>query len=482
MRNLLRKLPLRWKLALLISTTTTIVVTLSALALYQYEASTLRDVLARDLSATARMLASSSAGPLAFNDRKDAEEVLHTLRGHGNVMRALILDRNKNVLAEFRRANVAAGALAIPDVPGYRIGADAIYVLEPIKQAGDELGSLYLVSDLQRVNERLERYITVMGVFVLLSMIVSFLLASVLQRTVSGPILKLSETAQDIGRTKDYALRAPEHGTDEIGQVIKQFNLMLEQIQMQNQAVQAAQAELERKVEERTKELRHTNEELESFSYSVSHDLRAPLRRISGFAGLLEASLSGNLDAEQTDHLNEIRTSVQDAGRLIEDLLSFSRMSRTEMQIMTFDMGEVVNEVVEDVKKDFVGREIEWVIHPLTSVTGDLALLRQVWRNLIANAAKYTRPHKTARIEIGFKKEAHETVFFVRDDGVGFDMEYVGRLFGVFHRLHGAEFEGTGIGLANVRRIVVRHGGRTWAEGKINEGATFYFSLPDSGR
>lgn len=478
MRSLLRKLPLRWKLALLISMTTTIVVTLSALALYQYEASTLRDVLARDLSATARMLASSSAAPLAFNDRKDAEEVLFALRGHGSVMRALILDRSGSVFAEYRRPDIASGSPPRPTVTGHWIDAGAIHVLEPIIQAGDGLGSLYLVSDLQRVNERLEQYIKVMAAFIVLAMIVSLLLASVLQRAVSGPILELSGTAQEIGRTKDYSLRAPNHGSDEIGQLISQFNLMLDQIQMQNQAVQAAQTELERKVEERTRELRHTNEELESFSYSVSHDLRAPLRRISGFAGLLEASLDGKLDADQADHLNEIKRSVNDGGKLIDDLLSFSRMSRSEMNVLPFEMEEVVNEVVGNLRKDLPDREIEWTLHPLTMVTGDLALLRQVWRNLLANAVKYTRPRKCARIEIGLNREPHELVFFVRDNGVGFDMQYADGLFGVFHRLHGAEFEGTGIGLANVRRIVARHGGRTWAESKIDEGATFYFSLP----
>jgi signal transduction histidine kinase len=479
MRRLLHQLPLRWKLALLISATTTIVMLLSAVALYHYEASTLRDVLARDLSATARMTALSSAGPLAFNDNKDAEELLHGLRGHGNIIRAAILDRNRNVFAEYHRSDVAICPLSVPDSAGCRFEADSVHLLQPVVQAGDELGNLYIVSDLQRVSERLDRYVNVMAMMIVLSIIVSFLLASVLQRAVSGPILQLSKTAQEIGKSKDFARRAPAHGSDEIGQLINQFNLMLEQIQMRDDQVQAAHMELERKVDERTKELQHANEELDSFASSVSHDLRAPLRQIGGFVDLLDSGLTGKLGPSEKDHIEEIKHSVQDASRLIDDLLSFSRMSRSEMQMLTFDMSELVQEVVADSRRQIVDREIEWVVQPMTDVMGDLALLRQVWRNLIANAVKYSRTRKNSRIEIGAKLNGHEKVFFVRDNGVGFDMQYARRLFGVFHRLHGAEFEGTGIGLANVRRIIERHGGRTWAEGKVNDGAIFYFSLPN---
>ncbi|KFE63545.1 ATP-binding protein [Hyalangium minutum] len=242
-------------------------------------------------------------------------------------------------------------------------------------------------------------------------------------------------------------------------------------------------ATLERRVAERTRELEEANRELEAFSYSVSHDLRAPLRHITGFVQLLDKRARSVLDAKSQEFLKTIAEAAQRGGQLVDDLLDFSRMSRAEMRLASVSLGSLVEEVRRELLPDVEGRRVTWKVEALPAVHGDAALLRLVFRNLLSNAIKYTRTKPEAVIEIFAHALPEETEVVVRDNGVGFEMEFVGKLFGVFQRLHSVEeFEGTGIGLANVRRVVHRHGGRVWAEGVPGQGATFHFTLPLSSR
>lgn len=336
------------------------------------------------------------------------------------------------------------------------------------------------------------------------------LLSMSIIRGITRPIEKLMAAINAISEG-NFKEKLPVKSGDEIGQLAVSFNTMTEELERHRDYLEelvaertaelskanarlkqeiaerkhaqedilSLNADLDRRVHERTAQLGAANQELEAFAYSVSHDLRAPLRHIDGFLDLFQKGMAGALDERSQHYMTTISDSTRRMGTLIDDLLSFSRMGRYEMSKMQIDLGALVQEVIREFEPETGGRAIRWHVADLPVVIGDHAMLRIVLVNLISNALKFTLPRKQAEIEIGCTPGETETIVFIRDNGVGFDMNYADKLFGVFQRLHRAdEFEGIGIGLANVRRIINRHGGRTWAEGKVDHGATFYFSLP----
>jgi signal transduction histidine kinase len=232
------------------------------------------------------------------------------------------------------------------------------------------------------------------------------------------------------------------------------------------------------RLERRTSELSDTNIELESFTYSVAHDLRAPLRHIAGYAGVLVEDYGANLDTKGGGHLEKIRLGAEKMGRLVDDLLSLSGIGRQELTLQNTSLDALLQQVLGELAPEFFGRELEWRIGALSNAECDPGLMKQVFVNLLSNAVKYTGKRERAIIEVGEMMRDDERVLFVRDNGVGFEMQYAGKLFGVFQRLHKAtDFQGTGVGLAIVHRIVRRHGGRIWAEAEPDRGATFFFTL-----
>jgi PAS domain S-box-containing protein len=303
--------------------------------------------------------------------------------------------------------------------------------------------------------------------------------------------------ASETGRFEDEGLRVRKDGShfqanvvinairDKSGK-LRGFSKITRDITERKQAedeIKKLNEDLERRVVERTTELTAVNKELEAFTYSVSHDLRAPLRHIHGFVDLLIQTSSQNLDDKGKRYLTTISKAASQMGNLVDDLLSFSRMGRAELKKHSIDLESMVYGVIDEMRYDLRERDIEWKVGTIAPVYGDPSMLRLVMVNLISNAVKFTRQRGKAVIEIGSYTEAGEDVVYVKDNGVGFDMRYVDKLFGVFQRLHSMEeFEGTGIGLANIRRIISRHGGRTWAEGALGKGAAFYFSLPSKDR
>jgi two-component system sensor histidine kinase/response regulator len=232
-------------------------------------------------------------------------------------------------------------------------------------------------------------------------------------------------------------------------------------------------------LEQRNEDLTAANSDLEAFSHSVSHDLRMPLRHIQAYVSMLEESAREKLTADEQRRLKGVREAAQRMSQLIDDLLEFSRIGRTQMRKAPIDLNALVKEVIAQLQPEIKSRTVKWTLEHLPYISGDRALLHQVLTNLLANAVKYTRTRAAAHIQVFAAEQEDEIIVGVADNGVGYDPAYADKLFGVFQRLHSAnEFEGTGVGLANVRRIVQRHGGRTWSESVPNQGATFYFSLP----
>jgi light-regulated signal transduction histidine kinase (bacteriophytochrome) len=312
-----------------------------------------------------------------------------------------------------------------------------------------------------------------------------YLLSTVLQRAISQPILTLAETARAVSLRRDYSVRAPDVGRDEVGVLTGAFNHMLDELQLHA-------TELEERVAERTREIAAHNEtlkrqaaelvaantELDAFAYSVSHDLRAPLRSIDGFSQILLEDHAERLDEAGRDSLNRVRAASQRMGMLIDDLLKLAKVTRSEMRTEAVDVSAMARDIAAELQRAAPERQVEFTISPGLEARGDARLLRVALENLLRNSWKYTAKQARPRIEVGCVEGNGERAFMVRDNGAGFDMQYADKLFGVFQRLHSAdEFEGTGVGLATVRRVISRHGGRIWAEGAVDQGATFYFTL-----
>ena len=293
--------------------------------------------------------------------------------------------------------------------------------------------------------------------------------------SITAPILSLVSVAEQVG-AGNLSIRGVVRTRDEIGELTKSLNSMIGTLQESHE-------NLEKKVAERTEQLAVANRDLEAFTYSVSHDLRAPLRSIDGFSKILQEDYAKKIDAEGGHVIATIREGARRMGSLIDDLLAFSRLGRQEIKTANVDMRALATTVFEELRIANPGRAIQFSCADLPVAYADPALMRQVWTNLLSNAVKFTRRKDVATIAIGSAVDGDSTNYFVRDNGVGFDMKYVGNLFVVFQRLHSTQdFEGSGVGLSIVARIVQKHGGRVWAEGAVDRGATFSFSLPNDGR
>jgi signal transduction histidine kinase len=308
----------------------------------------------------------------------------------------------------------------------------------------------------------------------LLFLCIGLTLAFMISRQLTSQIDRLRVAAVRAAKG-DFHQTIPAEGSDEIGDLSRAFQEMM----VQREEAEKENVNLTEQLERRVLDLRSANEELESFSYSVSHDLRAPLRAIDGFSAILTDEHSATLDPEGRRLLGTVRRNVGQMSRLIEGLLTFSRLSYRPLAISSVDLMELIKEIDADVRAAEPGRQIQMTIEPLGWLEGDPLLLRQVFVNLLSNAVKFTRNRPVAVIHVRRVDQDDRAVFSVRDNGAGFDMEYADKLFGVFQRLHRPdEFEGTGVGLAIAQRIVHRHGGTMWAESEPDKGACFYVALP----
>ena len=436
-----------------------------------------------DLTAQAELIGRSSAPALAFDDVKVARENLALLRYQPKVDAAAIYNARGKIFAEYTRED-QAGFPGLPEADGTRVEGEDIVLFKRVVEGREILGTVYLRAQ-YRIYDRLLGYLGIAAAVAIAAMLVAYAFSLWMQRVVTRPLLAISDVAREVAEKRNYSLRAEKLSDDEVGALAETFNGMLAVIE--RAIVERARAEeeilrlnagLEKRVRERTAQLEYTNGELEAFCYSVSHDLRAPLRAIDGFSQALIEDFPKDIAEEARRYLERIRSSTQRMGQLIEDLLNLSRVSRVELTRRDVDLAEIARQVVNDLRQRDPSHKPEISIWDDMTANADHRLLRAAFENLIGNAWKFTAKTPQARIEIGVLRDAGRATFFVRDNGAGFDMAYASKLFGPFQRLHAAnEFPGTGIGLATVQRIMHRHGGRIWADGKPGKGAVFFFTL-----
>ena len=455
---------------------------LACVAFFSYDLISFQQSLVRSLEAEARIVGLNSVSSLLFNDQASAQATLTALASSRDILDAAIVTNQGKIFAEYRRQGVSS--VQFPTLAADRKQQDwtsgrHVLLANRIEFQGKPVGVVYISAQLGELGHRARQYLLIALAILMFCLVAAMLVTASFRRTVAEPIVSLAEMSRAVSRDRNYALRAPpssERG--EIAVLIDSFNEMLAQIEQRDSALRRARDELELRVQERTAELKTANRELEAFSYTVAHDLRGPLDAIGGIGFLLQQGYGDRLDDEGKEMLGRLRQSSVKMAALIDDLLNLSRTGTTGLERSTVDLSAMASGIAEDLKTAEPERNVEFVIAPGAIVLADAGLMRVVLENLLRNAWKYSSHHSTARIEFGFDRVGAQVVCFVRDDGAGFNPQFTDRLFKPFQRLHTqGEFPGTGIGLATVQRIISRHGGRVWAEGSPEKGATFYFSL-----
>lgn len=438
-----------------------------------------RDTLRQEVQSLSTLIADHSNAALAFGDTKLATRNLGTLNSLPNIVTACIYDQDGNLFAAFQRSVPPTMKCALEsDRAADHINDNSIHIYEPVVLDNEVIGNLFIHSDLSRVYTQLSHAAASTLAIIFLAGLVAYGVSSRLQRVISKPVRELSDVARQVSEQHNYQVRATKHHSDdELEALVDAFNEMLETIDIQNRSLINSQSQLENLVEKRTSELKRSNKELEAFSYSVSHDLRAPLRSINGFSQALLDEYNDTLDDNGKDYLTRVTSSANRMGILIDDLLNLSRVSRCTLKPVSVNLSAMSEEIVSELSSE-TGQSMEISIQPDITACGDPVLMRSVLDNLIGNAFKYSSKKDTGRMEFGQSQTNGQTVYWVRDNGAGFDMKYVDKLFSPFQRLHSEEqFEGTGVGLATVARVVRRHGGEVWAKSEIGQGACFYFTL-----
>jgi signal transduction histidine kinase len=484
---------------ILLTTLVALVVALCAMAVYElrrYHQGAVDDMVTQ-----AQLLGRTTAPALAFDDARLANENISLLKSRAQVRAAAIYNSRGAIFASY----VIDDDEQLPQLPesdGWRVEGRELIVFTRIVENNEILGTVFLRADYE-IYDRVRDYIGIAGGVAIAAMLIALLMSSWLQRIITHPILAIGRVAREVVEQRDFSRRAQKISDDEVGALVESFNDMLAEIQRRTEELEKSNrkleqeieernrteqeiarlnAELEDRVQDRTAQLQAANEELEAFCSSVSHDLRGPLRAIDGFSQALMEDFPADIPEEGQRYLSRIRSSTQRMGQLIEDLLSLSRVSRQALAKIPVDVGDISRQVVAELQQREPNRKIEVSIWEGMQAEADPRLLRAALENLIANAWKFSGKAENPRIEIGMLRGLGQPVFFVRDNGAGFDMAYADKLFGAFQRLHSmSDFPGTGIGLATVHRIIHRHGGRIWADARVGKGAVFYFTLAFDG-
>lgn len=454
---------------------------LAYLSFLFYDLYSLRQNLIHSVETEAAIVGSNSITALVFDDPQAAESTLGGLRGSPHVRAAEILDSDGKVFAQYTRDGEIETRIEPRLGKGQETDtwnvAGGLVLGRTIMFGQRVVGSVYLLADTRELTHRAEQFGILSALILFLCLLVALAASLLVRRLVSEPLTDLAHTAQIVSRDRDYSVRAtPPRSGDELAFLVESFNAMLEQIQQRDRALEESRGILEKRVQERTAELMAANQELEAFSYSVAHDLRGPLQQITNLLFLLQGACTTEQGAELVEQLFQSSARMS---RLIEDLLNLSRATSTPLRRTPINLSDMAAGILKTLQTEDGERAVQIVVAPGAHVIADEGLSMVVLENLLRNAWKYSSRREGARIEFGHREEPSGTVYFVRDNGVGFNPQYADRLFRPFQRLHSAnEFPGTGIGLATVQRIVARHGGRIWATGRVDQGAQFCFTLP----
>jgi signal transduction histidine kinase len=453
-----------------------------------YDLYSLRQELINSMATEANIVGANSVTALMFDDRQAAENTLAALRNSPQTRAAVIIRPDGTEFARYLRTPNAQFDLThhlnLGETQRYWTMGRDILLGSRIQFQGGWVGTVYLQAETGDVARRAERFGLISAAMLLICFAIAFLATSAIRHLVTDPLTGLARTAQIVTRERDYSVRAKiPSSSDELAFLVRSFNEMLDQIQTRDRALEGTRNELEQRVEERTAELSATNKELEAFSYSVAHDLRGPLQHINNIGFLLQHSASQDLNSDRRMLVDRLLEGSKRMSLLIDDLLNLSRASSHPLHRTAIDLSHIAEAVATRLHSEDNTRTVNFNISKGAQVIADEGLMEVVLENLLGNAWKYTSKLETAEIEFGYTEEPAGTVYFVRDNGAGFNPRYADRLFRPFQRLHSqSEFTGTGVGLATAYRIITRHGGKIWASGNVDKGATFYFTVPYTGQ
>ncbi len=459
---------------------------LTSVSFVCYEIISFKRSLVRNTSTLAQIIADNSAAAVAFQRDDEATQMLAALRADPYILEAVIYDQHNKPFARYQIPKITP---ALPSSPaftsGYRFDDGSLIYSEPVTQKKEVLGTLVLRCSLVALYRRLGLYTGIVVTVMAGSLLIAYFISRSMQRRIADPILALADTAKTVSTRNDYTLRAQKLSSDEVGQLTESFNQMLQQIQQNREQLRSAHAQiqehardLEKTVADRTAKLQDTIGELEAFSYSVSHDMRAPLRAMSRYAEVLLIDAGKKLDGCEQQYLERIVTNAKRLDALIQDALTYSRVCQIELELKPVDLAPLINSIIEQYpalhpdKADIICKT------PLLHVLAHDASLTQCLSNLLANAVKFvepgTRPHST----IWTESIDSQVRIYVRDNGIGIAAENQQRIFGMFARINSDKlFEGTGIGLAIVRKAAERMGGAVGIKSQLGQGSTFWIQL-----
>lgn len=474
-----KDLPIRTKLIsfIMISTLLSVFILSSVFVVQRYQSFKIQ--ITDEFSAIAQIIADRSNAAILFEDASALSEILASLSLHPQVTLACTYNAENALLAYYVESrNIQTNCPPKPLMIKDHFNNDHFHISEPININGEVSGYVYIQASTDKLIK--DALTTALSALTLSALIIflAFSFARYIQRFITNPLIELQRATENVSLENEIMPNVNKRNDDEIGALVDAFNKMIKTIDKQNEIILAHTDNLEQEVDERTKELALANKELEAFSYSVSHDLKAPLRTIEGFSLAIEEDYGDQLDETALHYLSRVRAGSAKMSQLISNLLQLSRVTRLELNKQGIDITTLSEKILDELSSDSRDRNVNIHIQPQLKAMGDPVLVEILLDNLLSNAWKYSQKEAVSDIEVGSHAHLGNTVYFIKDNGAGFDMKYANQLFKPFNRLHSAEeFDGTGIGLATVARIIERHHGKIWVNSERGKGTTFYFTL-----